>query len=190
MWTRLSLSCGMTRGCAVKSTSRFRQATILPCDAWDARSPQQHSSGSSRPRGNASPTSLLRRTCSLASLERLRRRFVERMKFAKVHVFPYSERPGTPAATLPEQVPRQVRDDRARQVRDLATRQRDEFRHRFVGRQLPVLWEKQRHDGRWTGWSDNYLRVVASSDTDLCNRITSARILSVERDYLEGETTV
>ena len=116
--------------------------------------------------------------------------FVERMKFAKVHVFPYSERPGTPAAKLPEQVPRQVRDDRARQVRDLATRQRDEFRHRFVGRQLPVLWEKQRHDGRWTGWSDNYLRVVASSDRDLCNRITSARILSVERDYLEGETTV
>lgn len=113
--------------------------------------------------------------------------FVERMDFAKVHVFPYSERPETPASKLPDQVPRKVRDDRAHQVRDMATRQRHRFRHRFVGSNLPVLWEQRQQDGRWTGWSDNYLRVVTSYDQDLENRITSTRILSVERGHLEGE---
>jgi threonylcarbamoyladenosine tRNA methylthiotransferase MtaB len=114
-------------------------------------------------------------------------KFVERMAFAKLHVFPYSPRPGTPATKLPHQVPRHVRDERARQMRELGAEQRCRFKERFLGRDLDVLWEKRRRDGRWTGWTDNYIRVVASEQADLCNQITPARLLALEKGYVRGE---
>jgi threonylcarbamoyladenosine tRNA methylthiotransferase MtaB len=113
--------------------------------------------------------------------------FIEEMAFAKIHVFPYSERPGTPASRLPNQVAAGVKNERARQVRSLARKERRRYRHRFVGRELPVLWEKQRQDGRWTGWTDNYLRVTTEAGQDLLNRITQARILTAESGHLRGE---
>lgn len=113
--------------------------------------------------------------------------FVERMAFAKLHVFPYSPRPGTPATRLPGQVRRQVRDQRARQMRALGVEQRHRFQERFLGRELDVLWEKRRRDARWTGWTDNYLRVVAPAEHDLFNRITPTRLLALENGMLKGE---
>jgi len=113
--------------------------------------------------------------------------FVEQLAFAKLHVFPYSPRPGTPATRLPHQVPGHVREERARQMRELGAEQRHRFRKRFLGRDLEVLWEKRRRDGRWTGWTDNYIRVVASEEADLCNQITPARLVALENGYVKGE---
>ncbi len=113
--------------------------------------------------------------------------FVKRMAFAKLHVFPYSPRPGTPATKLPEQVPHDVRDERAQRMRELGADLRHHFKTRFLDRELDVLWEKQWQDGRWTGWTDNYIRVVASAERDLCNRITPARLRALRKGYLEGE---
>lgn len=113
--------------------------------------------------------------------------FVEQMAFAKLHVFPYSPRPGTPAARMPDQVPHHVRDERARRMRELGLRQRRDFSRSFLGQELEVLWEKQWQDGRWTGWTDNYLRVVAATDQDVYNRITRTRLLSLENGHLKGE---
>jgi threonylcarbamoyladenosine tRNA methylthiotransferase MtaB len=118
--------------------------------------------------------------------------FVTRMAFAKLHVFPYSERPGTPAAKLPHQVPHRIREERAATMRALGTNQRRCFETRFLNRKLPVLWEKQWQDGRWTGWTDNYIRVVAPAPGDLgCsslgNQVTEARLLSLENSYVKGE---
>lgn len=116
--------------------------------------------------------------------------FVRQMAFARVHVFPYSPRPGTPATKLPGQVPRPVRDERARRMRALGARQRRRFLSRFLKRELTVLWEKQWRDGRWTGWTDNYVRVVARAAEDLENRITTVRLLALEDGYLKGEVVL
>jgi len=113
--------------------------------------------------------------------------FIEEMAFAKIHVFPYSERPHTPASRLPQEVAFHLKEERARQVRGLARQQRQRYRRRFLYRELPVLWEKRRRDGRWTGWTDNYLRVVTDAKQDLLNQITKARILSIETRHLKGE---
>jgi threonylcarbamoyladenosine tRNA methylthiotransferase MtaB len=113
--------------------------------------------------------------------------FVERIGFAKLHVFPYSPRPGTPATKLPHPVPRQVRDERARRMRELGALQRRCFQNRFLGRELEVLWERQLSDGRWTGWTDNYIRVVARAEADLCGRDRPARLLALEKDQVKGE---
>ncbi len=121
--------------------------------------------------------------------------FVKRMAFAKLHVFPYSPRPGTPATRLPEQVPRHVRDARAEQMRKLGAEQRHRFQARFLDRELAVLWEKQWQDGRWTGWTDNYIRVVARAEENweclsLGNTITKARLLTLKKGYVEGEVVL
>lgn len=113
--------------------------------------------------------------------------FIREMAFAKTHVFPYSERPGTPASRLPGQVPQNVRDERAQQVRALGASQRQRFERRFLNHQLDVLWEKQWQDGRWVGWTDNYIRVVAQSNEGLGNRIVPARLLAIGNGYVTGE---
>jgi len=113
--------------------------------------------------------------------------FVAAMEFARLHVFPYSPRPGTAATRLPDQVPRQVRRARARAMRELGAEQAFRFRQRFVGREMEVLWEQRRRDGLWAGLTDNYLRVVVHMEGDLRNRLTATRLLAAQNSYLVGE---
>jgi len=113
--------------------------------------------------------------------------FVERMGFARLHVFPFSPRPGTPAAGMADQVPRPVRRERARRMRELGARLAERFRRRFVGREREVLWERRRADGLWYGLTDNYLRVATHCPADLHNRITRTRLSAARDDILLGE---
>lgn len=116
--------------------------------------------------------------------------FVVAMEFARLHVFPYSLRPGTAAARLPGQVPREIRDARARMMRGLGVEQASRFRLRFVGQEAVVLWEQRRRDGLWRGLTDNYLQVVAHAQGDLHNRLTTTRLLGVQNGCLVGEVIV
>jgi len=115
----------------------------------------------------------------------------EEMRFARLHVFPYSERAGTAAVRLPGRVAKAVRKERARQLRDLGDRLAAAYRSRFVGRVLPVLWMKCNDDGEWAGLADNYLEVHVRSRDDCCaepvyNRITATRIVGNADGYLRG----
>ncbi|MCP4538142.1 MAG: tRNA (N(6)-L-threonylcarbamoyladenosine(37)-C(2))-methylthiotransferase MtaB [Chloroflexi bacterium] len=112
--------------------------------------------------------------------------FVQETDFARLHVFPYSSRPETPAARLPNQVQRKIRDTRARVMRELGDEHALRFCQRFVGREMAVLWEQRRRDGLWTGLTDNYLRVVAPAECDLHNRITPTQLLAVQDGHLVG----
>lgn len=80
--------------------------------------------------------------------------FVSRMPFTYLHVFTYSERPGTPAASLPGRVPWQLRKERTRQLRRLAAEKNLAFRKRFLGRTLSAL---TLDNGR--ALTGNYLQV-------------------------------
>jgi threonylcarbamoyladenosine tRNA methylthiotransferase MtaB len=82
------------------------------------------------------------------------RSFIESLPFTYLHVFTYSERPGTPAATSPEQIPIPVRKERNRVLRELAARKNLAFRQGMVGRKLSVVTLE---DG--TSLSENYLKV-------------------------------
>jgi threonylcarbamoyladenosine tRNA methylthiotransferase MtaB len=83
------------------------------------------------------------------------RRFIESLPFTYLHVFTYSERPGTPAADMPEQVAMPVRKERNRILRVLAAAKNLEFRGRFAGKTLSVVTLQQ----AGTALSDNYLKV-------------------------------
>lgn len=90
------------------------------------------------------------------------RRFIESLPFTYLHVFTYSERPGTPAASMAGQVPRRVRKERNRILRELAAERNREFRARFLGRRLSVvtLGEPRR------ALSDNFLSVELARDRE------------------------
>lgn len=87
--------------------------------------------------------------------------FIESLPFTYLHVFTYSARPGTPAATAPGQVPMPVRKERNRRLRELAERKNREFRERFLGGSLSVV---TLGEGR-TALSSNYLKVELRQDS-------------------------
>lgn len=102
-------------------------------------------------------------------------RFCQRMGFANIHVFPFSERPGTLAAAMLEKVGDRVKRERSERMLKLARESSLRFRQKFLGRTMMVLWE-QRVEGEWVGLTDNYIRVFASSDEALGNRLTATRL--------------
>jgi len=83
------------------------------------------------------------------------RAFIESLPFTYLHVFTYSERPGTPAAEMPQQVPMPIRKERNRILRELAARKNLEFRRGFIGSKLSVVTLEEPR----TALSDNYLKV-------------------------------
>lgn len=114
------------------------------------------------------------------------RRFVEAMDFARLHVFPYSPRPGTAAARMPGQVPMAVKTARSRAMRQLGRKQVRAFHKRFIGRTLPVLWESSKGGDVWRGLSDNYLTVTTRCTTNLANRIEPTQLVAFAGHALEG----
>lgn len=89
------------------------------------------------------------------------RAFVERIPFGLLHVFPYSPRPGTPAATMPDRPSTAEVHRRAAELRALAAQKYAGFADSQMGRTLPVLLETGSPSPQ--GWSDNYLKVRISS---------------------------
>lgn len=116
--------------------------------------------------------------------------FCERMGFAAIHVFPYSKRPGTPAAAMPGQVDDKVKRQRSARMMNLGKRSAGRFRSQFLGRTMPVLWEDTPGDGLWRGHTANYLRVYAKSDKRLAGELLAARITEEYADGLGGEMVI
>jgi threonylcarbamoyladenosine tRNA methylthiotransferase MtaB len=112
--------------------------------------------------------------------------FCEEMQFAGIHVFPYSQRSGTVAYKMPDQVPDVVKKQRVHRLIELANRMSASYRARFLGTTVDVLWESQR-DGTWEGLTDTYIRVRAASDAQLANRLTPARLVTENDGVLWAE---
>ena len=98
------------------------------------------------------------------------------LRFARVHVFPFSPRPGTEAAAMRKAVPAPVKKARAGQMLSLAEESAAAFRATFAGTTRPVLWEHRNSRGRWTGFTDNYIPLETDSPEDLENRILPAMV--------------
>jgi threonylcarbamoyladenosine tRNA methylthiotransferase MtaB len=111
--------------------------------------------------------------------------FVEAMQFARAHVFPYSPRPGTLAAGMPAQVPAPIKAERAQAMRAVAAASQQAFYRRFVGQTMDVLWESA--GPRWSGLTDNYLRVYTVHSANLANTRTLTRLTALTGGGLQGE---
>ena len=105
--------------------------------------------------------------------------------FAKVHVFPYSIREGTKAASFSGQLSKQVKDRRAREITAIGEESAEAFRQTFVGKVRPVLFETRLENGCFEGYTPEYLRVEAKNATP--GSIQNIRITKTIPDGLYGE---
>jgi threonylcarbamoyladenosine tRNA methylthiotransferase MtaB len=112
--------------------------------------------------------------------------FCREMKFARIHVFPFSSRPGTAAAEMPQQVSTTIKKERAAMMTALAKESARKFQQGFLERKMEVLWEKG-SGGIWSGLTVNYIKVYIKSDGDLTNKIQSVRLVKLYRDGVWGE---
>jgi threonylcarbamoyladenosine tRNA methylthiotransferase MtaB len=113
--------------------------------------------------------------------------FIERLPFTYVHVFSFSQRPGTPAADLPNQVPPPLVKSRARELRALGEQKAQNFRHSQLGRVLRVLTLRQPEQSPQTtpAISSNYMQLQLSQKL-LANKWVNVRI-SERENKIVGE---
>ncbi len=114
--------------------------------------------------------------------------FFSALPLTYFHVFPFSTRRGTAAASLPEQVPAQVKKARARQMRELGRNKKGAFCHEFIGRRIAVLVEGKpdKRTGYQRGFSRNYLPVAVRAGQSLVNREVTVAIDSFDGEELMG----
>ena len=99
------------------------------------------------------------------------RSFIEEIHPAFIHVFPYSRRPGTPAATMPGQVPEEEKHRRVAVLEEKCARLHDEFLARNRGIAEKVLFESTKRGGKMEGYTGNYIRVERPYDPALVNTL-------------------
>ena len=114
-------------------------------------------------------------------------RFVQKIGFAKVHVFPYSRRPGTRAYDFPEIITNQEKERRSRAMIAAANDLRNAFLNAQCGKTEPVLFEQRDEAGCFEGYTKNYTPVKVRCDRDLHGKILPVRLVSVSGDACLGE---
>lgn len=115
------------------------------------------------------------------------RRFIEELPVTRLHVFPYSERPGTSALRLSDAVDQATKHRRVEVLTQLSARKLNEFIQGSLGQVRPVLWETERH-GVMSGLTDNYLRVEMPGAEALHNTITNVKLVRGDGETVYGES--
>jgi threonylcarbamoyladenosine tRNA methylthiotransferase MtaB len=104
-----------------------------------------------------------------------------------LHVFPFSRRPGTPAATMPGQLPVALIKERAAGLRRLGEQKQQRFAERFVGREVEIVVEGGGADGERRGLTRNYLAVRFAAPEGLVGQLARVRVTGAEQGELRGE---
>ena len=110
--------------------------------------------------------------------------FCREMRFARMHVFPYSEREGTAAATMPDPVPRHIREERARELIALGAGMAEDYRRAQLGTVRRVLFE-QCAEGVSVGYTPEYMRCEALGT--VCGQTLPVRMTSLLPEGFSGE---
>ncbi|MGL6194944.1 MAG: tRNA (N(6)-L-threonylcarbamoyladenosine(37)-C(2))-methylthiotransferase MtaB [Thermoguttaceae bacterium] len=114
-------------------------------------------------------------------------KLVEKIGFSKVHVFRFSPRKGTVAATLPDPVPPEVKKRRAAHLQLCADKLRFEYAKSLVGTQMQVLLETEEPNGMLSGTADRYLKVtVTNTDKNLLGKLVNVSIQEANGEELLG----
>ncbi|HHV99276.1 MAG TPA: tRNA (N(6)-L-threonylcarbamoyladenosine(37)-C(2))-methylthiotransferase MtaB [Clostridiaceae bacterium] len=117
-------------------------------------------------------------------------KFLEEIAFAKMHVFKYSPRKGTPAYSFKDQVPAQKKEERSSRLIELSDKNTLAFNRKFIGRVMPVLFEQQisfRGEDYIEGHTTNYIRVLCKGDNNLKGKIIGVRLKEPVEDCVLGE---
>ena len=109
--------------------------------------------------------------------------FIASLPLTALHVFTYSERPGTPAAGMPESVPMSERHRRSMELQKLSDQKKEAFYQANKGRKVSILWEADNEDGIMYGFTENYIRVGRKFDERYINEITEEIIETIDHKH-------
>lgn len=109
-------------------------------------------------------------------------RLLEEVEASFLHIFPFSERPGTPAVAMPNKVQSSIATQRVSRLEELSTRLHKSFVEKYLGQVREVLFESTDRRGMMCGYTDNYLRVKCKYDTSLINQICKVRLVDIDDD--------
>lgn len=113
--------------------------------------------------------------------------FVKSLPISRLHVFPYSERPGTKALEITPVVSQQAKHERVKEMMDISAAKLAEFAAEYKGTVRKVLVEHSSKNGFMWGFTDNYLKVKLPADSRLANKIVDVRIGGYSDEEVEGE---
>lgn len=110
--------------------------------------------------------------------------FIKKVGFSDMHIFPYSRRPGTPAADFPNQLGNAVKEQRSREAISIAEEMSLAYRQKLVGSVQPVLFE-DREGAYFNGHAPNYVKVYVQED-NLHNEIRNVTVTEIFKDGVFG----
>ena len=110
--------------------------------------------------------------------------FLNALDISYLHVFTYSERPNTHAATLPDVVPKSVRSKRSKMLRGLSAKKRRAFYESQIGSKRTVLFEGENKEGYIHGFTENYVKVKAPWNPELVNTLHRITLTEIDSDGL------
>jgi threonylcarbamoyladenosine tRNA methylthiotransferase MtaB len=110
--------------------------------------------------------------------------YLSDLNISYLHVFTYSERENTPAATMEQVVPLKVRKKRSKMLRGLSVKKRRAFYETQLGETKTVLWESDNREGFIQGFTENYVKVKTYWNPELVNELQKVKLLSIDEDGL------
>ncbi|MGX9757224.1 tRNA (N(6)-L-threonylcarbamoyladenosine(37)-C(2))-methylthiotransferase MtaB [Clostridioides difficile] len=112
--------------------------------------------------------------------------FLKDIELSQMHIFKYSPRKGTPAATMENQIDPQMKHFRSEKLLNLSKENFSKFATKFIGSELEVLFEQNIEGNKFEGLTSNYIRVVVESDKNIQGQILKVKINDVKNEYVEG----
>jgi threonylcarbamoyladenosine tRNA methylthiotransferase MtaB len=106
------------------------------------------------------------------------------LPFAYFHVFPFSERTGTPAVKMTDKVDHNLKKERSQILRKLSAQKRRAFYQQQIGKTVQVLMEEKDESGLFQGFTENYVKVGVPTEIDLSNQLVKVTIQEVTQENL------
>ena len=116
-------------------------------------------------------------------------KFLEEIKFYKMHIFKYSPRKGTKAAVMPNQISGDIKEERSRKLIELSDKNEIEYNESYIGKNVEVLFEEEK-DGIFKGHTQNYIMVYCELNKNLENQVISVRCEKAEQEHILGNSIV
>ena len=112
--------------------------------------------------------------------------FLKDIELTHMHIFKYSPRKGTPAATMENQVDPSTKHERSEKLLQLNEENFKKFGQKMLDKEFNVLFEQKVGDNKFEGLTENYVKVIVESDKDLSEQILKVKITDVKNEFLEG----
>lgn len=116
--------------------------------------------------------------------------FLKKIKFYKMHIFKYSQRKGTRAAVMPNQVDGNIKEERSRKLIELSDKNEKAYNEKYIGQEIEVLFEEPHIENGiryMKGHTTNYRVVKLATNANLENIIKRVKIIKVDGLELIGE---